>query len=80
MRYEGRIIIIDASLEPENNSVVLAEVNSEFQLRRYKEISEHIMLEGLQPGIDPVLVTEEVEVRIIGVRTETLSALLSNRR
>ncbi|NBB23398.1 translesion error-prone DNA polymerase V autoproteolytic subunit [Runella sp. CRIBMP] len=67
--YPGDVLIIDKSLQPKTNSVVVCYLNGEFTLKRVKIEKKQIYLMPDNAEFQPILVTEDDELIIWGVVT-----------
>ena len=73
--YDGDLLIIDRSLTPRNNQVVLAVLNGEFTLKRFVQIAGRVRLLAENPKYKPIEVTEEMEFKVWGVATVNIHDL-----
>lgn len=73
--YEGDLIIIDRSLTPLNNHVVLAILDGEFTLKRYVTRANKIYLVAENTKYKPILIAEEMDFRVWGVATACIHRL-----
>jgi DNA polymerase V len=73
--HEGDLLIVDRSLEPTNNKVIIAAVNGELLVKRLRLKRQKIYLESENPAYSSFLVTEEMDFLIWGVVTNVVHAL-----
>ena len=66
--YEGDLLIVDRSLNPRNNDIVIAEVDGEFTVKRFLQKDEKtVILEPANMNYKPIIVTADHELVIWGV-------------
>ena len=63
------LLVVDKSLNPKNNDIVVAIVNGEFTVKRVKIEKDHIYLIPENERYDPIKVTEENEFIVWGIVT-----------
>ena len=69
----GDLVIVDKSLQPKNDSVLVCIIDGEFTLKRFKKIDEKTAyLLPDNPEYDPIKVTEHNNFMIWGVVTYTI--------
>ncbi len=74
--YEGDLLVVDRSLDPKNNDIVIAEVDGEFTVKRFVRKDDHtIVLEPANINYSPIVVTGEHELLIWGVVVGVLRKL-----
>lgn len=65
--FNKDLLIIDRSLEPRHNSIVLAHLNGEFTLKRLIKTGKRVFLCPENSKYKPVEVLEDMEFKIWGV-------------
>jgi len=69
---DGSLLIIDRSLKPASNMIVLAVLNSELVLKRFIKNSSGIRLMPANPKYPPIPITEDMDFRIWGTVTQII--------
>ncbi len=72
----GDILIIDRSLKPENNNVVVAVVDNEFTVKRLKIIKKKIFLAPENDDLNDIEIKETDDFEIWGVVTSVIHTIL----
>lgn len=68
--YDGQIVAFDMKLEAHDGDIVIASVdNSDFCCKTYRESDDGICLESANPERPPIIITEEMDLRIVGLVT-----------
>lgn len=70
---DGSILIVDRSLQPENNSIVLAVINGEFTVKRINRHDNDLYLMPENGDFKPIRITEEMDFRVWGVVTSVIN-------
>lgn len=65
-------LVVDRSIKPRNNSIVVAVVNSEFTVKRFIKNSSGIRLMPANPKYLPIPITEDMEFSVWGVVTQII--------
>jgi len=65
--HPGDILIVDRSLEPSDNRVVIAALNGELTLKRIRRIKGKLYLVPENPDFTPIEITEEMQFQVWGV-------------
>lgn len=65
----GDVMVVDRSLEPSNNSIVLAILDGEFTVKRIKKSGDELFLVPANENFKPVKITEEMGFQVWGVVT-----------
>ena len=68
----GAYLIIDKSLKPTNNMIVIAVINGEFTIKRYISNSSGITLMPANIKFQPISITEDMDFTIWGVVTKII--------
>ncbi len=74
---EGDLLIVDRSLTPKNNDIVIMRVDSEFTVKRFNKQGEKIFLtpDSSNPVFKPLYPSEGQEWEVIGVVTYSIKKL-----
>ena len=73
--YEGDKLLVDRSIEPKHNHIVLAVLNNEFTVKRLHKRGGVIKLIAENPIYPPIVIKPEEELTIWGVVTFNLHKL-----
>lgn len=73
--YDGDILIVDRSLEPANNKIVIGVVNGEFTVKRLLKKNNKLFLMPENTDFKPIEINELMDVVIWGVVTYTIRKL-----
>lgn len=73
--YPDDILIVDRSLTPKNNSIVIAVVNGELTVKRLHKTATHVVLQPENPAYEPIVITPEHDFHIWGVVTNVIHNL-----
>lgn len=65
-------LVVDRSLKPRNNSIVVAVVNGEFTVKRFFKNSSGIRLMPANKKYQPIPITEGMEFSVWGIVTQIL--------
>ncbi|WP_018611561.1 LexA family protein [Segetibacter koreensis] len=68
----GALLVVDKSITPVNNMIVVAVLNGEFTVKRYIINSNAVRLLPANPKFPPVPITEDMDFRIWGVVTKII--------
>jgi DNA polymerase V len=66
---DGSILIVDRSKDVKNENIIIANLNGDFTVKRYRKLKGQVWLIPEHPAYDPVLITEDMEFQIWGVVT-----------
>ena len=66
--FEGDLIVIDRSLTPKHNNIVVAVIDNDFTVKRLW-LKDKIELRPENPDYQPITLSGEVDMRIWGVVT-----------
>ena len=72
---DGELLVIDRSIEPQNNKIAVCYVDGEFTVKRLKVVSDGVFLIPENPRYHPIKVTEESELIIWGIVTYVVKKL-----
>ena len=67
--HPGDILIVDRSLEPKSGSIVIALLNGEFTVKRFRRSKGRSYLFAENPSFTPIEITDGMHVEVWGVVT-----------
>lgn len=73
--FNGDILVIDRSLQPSNNDVIVAILDGEFTVKRYLTQKGKIILHADNPTYPPIALHEGIVFRVWGVVTHSIRNL-----
>lgn len=73
--YEGDTLLVDRSIDPRHNAIVLAVLNNEFTVKRLHRRGGVVKLFSENPLYPPILIKQGEELSIWGVVTFNLHKL-----
>jgi len=73
--HDGDLLVIDRSLEPQNNKVAVCYIDGEFTVKRLLIEADHILLMPENKAFSPIKVTDENEFLIWGIVTYVIKAV-----
>lgn len=73
--YENDILIVDRSIQPINNSIVIGVVNGEFTVKRINKSEDKFYLIPENDNFPPIEITETMDFKIWGVVTNAIHKL-----
>ena len=65
----GDVMLVDRAIEPENRSIVLAVIDSEFTVKRVNVSEKKLYLMPENENFTPIEITEEMDFKVWGVVT-----------
>jgi DNA polymerase V len=65
--HSGDTLIVDKSLSPTDRKIVVAMIDGNFTVKRFRKRGGHVFLEAENPDFPPIEVTEGQELSIFGV-------------
>tara|TARA_B100001287_G_scaffold275390_1_gene282873 strand:- start:818 stop:1267 length:450 start_codon:yes stop_codon:yes gene_type:complete len=68
----GDVMIIDRSLEPKNNTIVLAVLDGEFTVKRIQKKGDNLFLNPENKDFKAIQITEEMNFQVWGVVTHII--------
>lgn len=68
----GDLIVVDRSIDPKNNSVVICFIDGEFTIKRFRKIGADYFLVPENDQYKPIKVSKENDFRIWGTVTYTI--------
>lgn len=69
---DGDILIVDRSLKPENNSIVIAYIDGEFTVKKFVKENNKVILYPANTNYKPIQVNSEDDFMVWGVVTYVL--------
>lgn len=69
---DGALLVVDRSIKPKNNMIVVAVVNSEFTVKRFFKNSSGIRLMPANPKYQPIPITEGMDFAVWGTVTKII--------
>ena len=70
--YDGDLLIVDRSLNPELKSIVIAVINGEFTVKRIKKINNELYLMPDNDTYKPIQITADMNFQIWGIVTHAI--------
>lgn len=70
------LLVINKSLKPKNNSIIVASVNGENVVKHFVKTHAGVFLSPSNPAYKPIRVTEEMDFAIWGVVTHVIIDVL----
>ncbi len=67
--FDGDMLVIDCSMEPQMHKIVVAWLNGELTIKRLGAIGGQIALVPANANYKPIIITDEDEFQILGVVT-----------
>jgi len=67
--HSGDILVIDRSVSPVDRQIVVAMIDGEFTVKRFRKRGDSISLEAENPDFAPILVGEDQDLTIWGAVT-----------
>jgi DNA polymerase V len=64
---EGALLLVDRSLKPQHNDIIVGVVNGEFTVKRLLRSTKKVVLQPANPAFQPILITEEMDFVVWGV-------------
>jgi DNA polymerase V len=68
----GDLIVVDKSIEPKNNSIVVCIIDGEFTVKRFRKVGDECYLIPENDLYKPIKVTKENDFRIWGTVTYSI--------
>jgi DNA polymerase V len=65
--HSGDVLIVDKSLAPSDRKIVVAMIDGNFTVKRFRKRGGQVFLEAENPDFPPIQVTEGQELSIFGV-------------
>ena len=73
--FPNDILVVDRSVKAEEGKVVIAVVDNELTVKRYRKKGKNIVLEPENEAYDPIIISEESEAFVWGVVTNVIHNL-----
>jgi DNA polymerase V len=73
--FDGDVIVVDRTVEPENGKVILGVLNGEFTVKRIAKKLDRLYLLPENPTFDPIEINESMDFHVWGVVTYCLHKL-----
>ena len=73
--FPDDILVVDRSLKAEDGKVVIAVVDNELTVKRYRKKGKSIILEPENNAFDPIFIPRESEAFVWGVVTNVIHNL-----
>jgi DNA polymerase V len=70
--FDGDLLIIDKSLEPQNNKIAVCQIDGAFTVKRIKIEQDVVWLIAENENYEPIKVTPENELMIWGIVTASI--------
>jgi DNA polymerase V len=70
--FDGDLLIIDKSLEPQNNKIAVCQIDGAFTVKRIKIEQDVVWLIAENENYQPIKVTPENELMIWGIVTASI--------
>jgi len=67
--HTGDVLIVDKSLVPVDRKIVVAMIDGNFTVKRFRKRGDRVFLEAENPEFNPIEVTDGQELTIFGVVT-----------
>jgi len=74
--YSGDILVVDRSLDPKDDNVIIAVIDGELTVKRLSNNKGEISLIPENPNYKPLKITEEMSFTVWGVVTNVIHSLL----
>lgn len=71
--HDGDVVLVDRSVRPTDGKIVVASIDGEVTLKRFRRRGGRIWLEAGNPDYPPIEVREDAELVIFGVVTSATS-------
>ena len=73
--HHDDLLVVDRSKEPKNKSIVLANVNGEFTVKRYTCRNSRIVLKAENPAHKDIEIVDGMQFEVVGVCTSVIHSL-----
>jgi DNA polymerase V len=67
--HSGDTLIVDKSVTPADRQIVVAMIDGEFTVKRFRKVNGRVFLEAENPTFQPIEVGEDQELAIWGAVT-----------
>lgn len=72
---DNDILVVDASKDPHDGSIVVATVNNEMTVKIYRQNGDEVFLEGKRGQIIPIRIDSFLEFNVLGTVTKVIRSL-----
>jgi DNA polymerase V len=73
--YDGDLLVVDRSLEPKNNQIVIAVIDGEFTVKRISKYNNKLYLIPENEQFKPIEITDTMNFEVWGVVTFVIHKL-----
>ena len=70
--HDGDLMIVDRSLNPNSNNIVVAIINGEFTVKKIKKIKNKVYLQPNNNLYEPIEITSDMDFSIWGIVTHVI--------
>ena len=70
--HDGDLMIVDRSLNPNSNNIVVAIINGEFTVKKIKKIKNKVYLQPNNNLYEPIEITSDMDFLIWGIVTHVI--------
>jgi DNA polymerase V len=77
--HAGDVLVVDRSITPTNNAIIVAMLNSEFTIKRLFQDGQEVSLFPANRLYQPITITEEMEFQVWGVVTAVVHLFVHRR-
>ena len=67
--FEGDILVVDRSIKPEDSTIIIAEINGEFTVKRIRIKKDRVSLEAASKSFLPIEIAADGDFEVWGVVT-----------
>ena len=72
--HDKSLLIVDASLEPQNNDIIVGVINGEFTVKQISKINNKLYLLPKNSDFKPIEITEFMNFQLRGVVTKSINS------
>ncbi len=73
--FSGDLLIVDRSLDPVDGAVVIAVLDGEFTVKRFRRSKDQVLLAAENPDYSPITVSKGMDFYVWGVVTFVVHGL-----
>ncbi|MDB5553496.1 MAG: response transcriptional repressor, RecA-mediated autopeptidase [Rhizobium sp.] len=73
--FPGDIAVVDKAAEPHDRCIVLAVVNGDFTIKRFRRKRDRIVLQAENPAYQDIVITEGMGFKVWGVISKSIRML-----
>ena len=70
--FDGDILIVDRSLAPDHNRIVIAVIDGELTVKRIKKVNGTLFLAPENDNFKPIPLTDDIDFQVWGVVTNSI--------